>query len=209
MNNHRFPILTVLIAGVAVLVQSWPGAAEALQFERGLRGPGEAWRLVTAHLAHFDWNHLRWDGAVLLALGAVCERESRRRCAAALALAAPAITIAVGLAAPQFATYRGLSGLDCALFGLLSGSLLQREAPLAKLAGSLALMAVLAKSAWEMANGVTLFANGAGYAPVPLAHLVGAVVGFGTALATRSAPSSATPVTTEPDASRRARGGTS
>jgi hypothetical protein len=45
-------------------------------------------------------------------------RESRRITGVALGAAAVAITLGVWAWLPQFATYRGLSGLDCALFAL-------------------------------------------------------------------------------------------
>ena len=55
-------------------------------------------------------------------------RESRRITGVALGAAAVAITLGVWAWLPQFATYRGLSGLDCALFALLATTLRRRPA---------------------------------------------------------------------------------
>lgn len=195
MRSH-FPLVTVLLAAAAATVQSIPGAAEGLQFDRAAILGGEWWRGWTAHLAHFSANHATWDIAALLALGAVCETRSRVRLVVALALAATAIAPALWFLQPQFETYRGLSGLDSALFGLLAGSLWFSGAAIGRLAGALALVAVLGKCTLELATHAPVFADGIGYAPVPLAHVIGALCGALAALPRltfRCAASSATP----------------
>ncbi len=178
----RLPILSVGLAAVAIVVHALPATATALQFDRTAIAGGEMWRLLTGHVVHFDANHLLWDGTMMVILGAACERQSHRRTAAALALAATAIDAAVWWLQPQFAIYRGLSGLASALFGLLGGLLLQRGRPVPTIAGALALAGFAAKSAFELATAQTVFASGNGYAPVPLAHLVGLAAGLIAAL---------------------------
>ncbi len=173
----RFPIITVTLAAIALAAHVLPGATEALQFDRSAFARGEWWRWVTAHVTHFDANHLGWDVGALLVLGAMVERESRARSLAAVALAALTITPAVWLWAPQFETYRGLSGLDSALFGLLAGNLFQRAERVPRVVGAFALVGFGAKCAFELATGVTVFAAGDSYAPVPLAHLIGLLAG--------------------------------
>src|SRR5690606_34663144 len=81
------------------------------------------WRLLTAHFAHFGADHLTWDVAALVILGSMAERDERRRFALTLAAAAFAIGVGVWAWQPQFETYRGLSGLDSALFGLVCARL--------------------------------------------------------------------------------------
>src|SRR5688500_17462244 len=110
---------------------------------------------------------------MLVVLGAICERESRLRTAIALAIASIAIPAAVWWWQPQFDTYRGLSGLDCALFGLFATLLLRRDRVAPKIVGAVALFGVVAKCAFEIATGSSAFADGVGYSPVPLAHLIG------------------------------------
>lgn len=175
---HRLPIATLALIVGAIVVHLTPGATEALQFDRAAVARGEAWRWFTAHLTHFGLNHLAWDVGVLLALGAACERESRRRFAAAVILSAVIITPAVWAWQPQFATYRGLSGIDSSLFGLLAASLLTRSQKPARLVGALALVGFAGKCAVELATESPVFATGSGYAPVPLAHLLGLLAGI-------------------------------
>src|SRR5262245_25514413 len=124
--NLRLPFVTLAVAGAATALHVSPTTTAHLQFDRAALAAGEWWRLFTGHLTHFDANHLVWDVGMLLALGFVTERESGSRCAWALALAAAAISGAVWWWQPQFTTYRGLSGLDSALFGLFAGKLLLR-----------------------------------------------------------------------------------
>ncbi|MBL9210644.1 MAG: rhombosortase [Opitutaceae bacterium] len=174
----RLPVLTPLLAAAAVAIHLLPPAvAAALQFDRAAVEAGQAWRLVTAHFTHCDANHLAWDVGVFFALGWTCERLDRRTTTLALGAAAVAITLGVWAWQPQFATYRGLSGLDCTLFALLASTLLRSPARVARWCGGVALLALGAKCSFETATATTLFASGAGYDPVPLAHLLGAAAG--------------------------------
>lgn len=174
--RFRLPVLSLSLGALAVAVHVIPGATRLLQYDRAA-GSGEVWRWLTAHLTHFGANHLVWDVGALVALSWACERESRARTALALALAACAITPAVALWQPQFETYRGLSGLDSALGGLLGAGLLRRRELVPKLIALVALVGFGAKCVNELATGNTVFASGVGYAPVPLAHLAGLVCG--------------------------------
>jgi len=174
----RLPVLTLAIAVVALIAKGSPALGGALEFNRAAIAQGECWRFVTAHLTHFDLNHLVWDLAVFVLLGSICEQSSRRRLAAGLVLASVTIPAAIWWWQPQFTSYRGISGLDCALFGIFIGTLLQRREPIAKFVGTLGLLGMFAKCGAELSTGVTLFATGASYAPVPLSHVVGAAAGL-------------------------------
>jgi rhomboid family GlyGly-CTERM serine protease len=170
----RIPFLTLLLAALAVAIHLLPEfVTTGLQFERGAFAGGEWWRFISAHLTHFDSNHLAWDVAALLVLGTLVETTSRRAVAIALGVASIAIPAAIWAWQPQFETYRGLSGLDSALFGLFATSLIQRRRRPSVMLGIIALLGVGAKCSFELATGSTAFATGTGYAPVPLAHLVG------------------------------------
>ena len=76
---------------------------------------------------------------------------------------------------PDIESYRGLSGLDSALFTLLVISNLDRRLSL----GVGFLAAFLLKTAYEMATGATVFVSSSpDIASVPLAHAVGALMGM-------------------------------
>lgn len=180
--SRRLPWFTLAIAAVSVGIHCIPGAPEILQFDRTAVENGDVWRWLTAHVTHFDANHLSWDGAALVLLGWSIERKSPSRFALALGLAALLITPAVWLFQPHFETYRGLSGLDSAAFGVLATSLLLRSEVAARATGAIALAGIFAKFVFELATQHTLFAAGDGYAPVPLAHVVGLLSGVVAAI---------------------------
>jgi rhomboid family GlyGly-CTERM serine protease len=160
-----------------------PGAARWLEYDRAALAAGEVWRLLTGHLAHWSAAHLAWDVIAFVALGALCERLGRARFLACVGAAALAVSLAVWWAMPGLDRYRGLSGLDSALFVLLAVSLVRDGDSRRLLAGAGGLAAFLVKLAWEGATGGALFVHDAGLAPVPLAHLAGALVGLAAGVA--------------------------
>jgi rhomboid family GlyGly-CTERM serine protease len=148
---------------------------------------GEVWRLVTGHWTHWTADHLLWDVLTFLLLATLCETlVSRRALLAAVAGSALLISAGFWVALPELVRYRGLSGIDSALFVLLAVALLRREGggAAAGLPG-LALLAFLARTVWEVSTGGALFADGAGsFVPVPLAHLLGGA--WGVVVGTRT-----------------------
>ncbi|MCR9246929.1 MAG: rhomboid family intramembrane serine protease [bacterium] len=151
----------------------------ALELDRS--HPWELWRWLTCHFAHFDSTHLLWSGGVFVTL--LLWLEPTRRVIATVAAAAIAIPAAVLMLQPEIETYRGLSGLDSALFVLVIKDALRHSwrrndgrltTGLAFAAG----VAFLLKLGYEAIAAKTVFVTGDTFVPVPLAHLVGAAVGL-------------------------------
>lgn len=182
--------MLLAILGMAVVASATPLAAEAWEYNRESILHGEWSRLLTGHLTHWNFDHLFWDAATFLLLGIACVWRSVGRTVTALLGAAIAISASLLMFQPEMATYRGLSGLDSALFTLLA-AMIWRESrrdgrwKLGALAMAAAAAAFLAKAAYESATGTTLFvdSSAAGFIPLASAHLiggaVGALVGFG------------------------------
>jgi rhomboid family GlyGly-CTERM serine protease len=185
-----------LLAGAALLVlifgQSW---TERLEYDRTAVAAGQFWRILTCHWTHWSVNHFTWDALVFLALGFAAQHRSPFRFLLAVIVAAIAIPLAVFAMLPSLHNYRGLSGIDCALFGLLVTSLLNdNRRSLSASVAWLFLIAFFLKTAFELWTGTTVFVDGhAGveFAPVPLAHLVGGIVGAIVALMGRPGRGSA------------------
>ncbi|MFT3783239.1 MAG: rhombosortase [Nibricoccus sp.] len=183
----KAPVITFAVACVALCVHLLPGLGTELEMSRSGLREGEIWRLLTGHLTHFTTEHLKWDLVVFGALGSLVELRNRRHFLSILAGSAVAISLAVIWFQPQFTTYRGLSGVDCALYGyiamdILILSLLERRRGPALVAGA-ACVFLVAKVVFEMVTGRAFFVDSAAsFTPVPLAHLVGACVGAGRAL---------------------------
>lgn len=176
-------LIPALLLGLPALAPLlWPGAARWLEYDRERIAAGEAWRVVTCHWAHWTGDHLLWDLLVFVLLAALSWRLGRARTAAALAASALLIPLALWTLAPDLGRYRGLSGLDSALFVFLAVALIRRERSAGR-TGAVALLAALllgfaAKVAFEAATGSALFVDdSAAFVPVPLAHLVGGVCG--------------------------------
>lgn len=178
----RIPWFTLAFAALALVVHFVPALTLGWQFDRDAVAHGQVWRFFTAHLTHFGGDHLRWDLLAFVALGAMAERISRPAFLATLALSAAVITMGVWLAQPQFTTYRGLSGIDSALFGFVVADLLaagwRTRHGFSLAVGGAALAGFAAKCAFELATRTTVFVETTdAFAPVPLAHLLGLAVG--------------------------------
>ena len=88
---------------------------------------------------------------------------------------------------PELRVYRGLSGIDSALFtmallGLLRKAHAEQSRVHVILFWSVG-FAFLAKLVFELTTGTAVFVDSLAFRPVPLAHVVGGVVGVGCAVA--------------------------
>ena len=178
----RLPYVTLVIAVLTLVIHTSPSLGDLLQFDHAAVTHGQMWRFFTAHLTHFGDDHLRWDLLAFVVLGGMAERISRRGLSITLGLSATVITAGVWLAQPQFATYRGLSGIDSALFGFVVADLLaagwRERHGFSMVVGLIALAGFASKCAFELITGGAVFVEtGDAFAPVPLAHLLGLAAG--------------------------------
>lgn len=178
----KIPFLTLGLAAVTLAVALLPGWTEALEMNRAALAHGEFWRLFTGHLTHFSADHLKWDLVVFVALGSLVELRNRRHFLVCVVGGALAISLGVAWLQPQFSCYRGLSGIDSALFGYLAVDIFNlsrgegRRWP--AFAAGLAMTLFVTKIGFELTTGRTVFVEASvDFIPVPLAHLIGALVG--------------------------------
>ena len=181
---RRTPCASLVLAASAVLVFSWPGLAAHLQYDRAAIAAGEVWRLVSGHWTHYSLDHFVWDGLAFAALGVACERKSRSRFLVCLIASALTISLSVWRLLPEMQVYRGLSGIDSALFTLLA-AMMWNDARRREQSGDQAIaiacvIGFLLKVAFELLTGSTVFVREIGLdaVGVPLAHIVGASCGF-------------------------------
>lgn len=187
----RVPVtLLVGLAGLAIAVV--PAAGEWFQLDRAAVAVGEIWRLGTCHLSHWNAEHLEWDLLMFLVIGGACELRNPRQMRCCVAAAASVVSGLVWYCFPGVQAYRGLSGIDTALFTLLATNLVfdaRRDANrlLTLVAGGL-LAGFAAKTAFEAAFGQTYFVDQhvAGFSPLVWDHIAAAVVGAMFALASWS-----------------------
>lgn len=171
------------VAILSVLSALSPALTSVLEFDRAALARGEMWRLVTGHVTHWNFDHLFWDLATFLGLVAVCMRRSIRNTLNCLLVSALAISMAIFFWQPEIEIYRGLSGIDSALFALFAMGMLKdsyRERDWLLFGAACAGMAgFFAKTGYEVLTGQTLFVDSgtAGFIPLASAHAVGAVAG--------------------------------
>jgi rhomboid family GlyGly-CTERM serine protease len=191
----QLPAITLVLVVAAVTVMPFDALTSWLQYDRAAVDGGQLWRLLTCQLTHWSWDHLFWDAAALLFLGRVLEREERRSLLVCLGLSAVLIPAVVHFSLPDLATYRGLSGLDSAVFVLLAVTLLRRCYIDGDRLWTWACVAMLvgftAKVGFEVISGGTLFVDSeaARMLPVPLVHVVGGVLGACCGIRGTSPPS--------------------
>ena len=181
--NGRLPFVTFCICVIAIAFQFVPDLGSQMSFDRSAITLGEYWRLVTGHLAHWNSDHMAWDVFMLALLGTMIERRNRLCLVATLLSSVVAISAAVWFGHAGVEQYRGLSGIDSALF-TLAMLILYDEARRAKQSNACRALTAIAtafvgKILWELATGSTLFvdSSAAGFTPLPLVHAVGGCVG--------------------------------
>ena len=163
------------VAVVAVLLHLVPNWGEMFQWQRG--GSSLAW--LTGHLTHWSWDHLVWDLVTFATLSFAAIRLIPQRYLLCLLVAGIVIPLEIALNQPQFETYRGLSGIDSALFGLTVAGLwkLRRTA---RCIAAIALVGFVSKTIYELATGDTLFIEQTqqSFIPATSAHISGFLAGL-------------------------------
>ena len=134
--HRRICIPTAVLPAVAVVasivIQCFPLAQAALEYDRGAIAAGECWRLVTGHMVHWGWRHLAGDiSALVLLCWAIGTRGGWKVIMTALG-GAVAISLAIMIFDPHTVIYRGMSGVN---YGLLAWAVMARlAAPSARIA---------------------------------------------------------------------------
>ncbi len=173
--------ITLTVAVVTVIVFLVPGLESLLDFQTNSPTFHQLIELFTCHTAHWSFDHLVWDLVMFVTMGVICERRNSVQYAIVLGLSAIAIPLFVSCFSMDVTSYRGLSGLDTALFGLavfylVDSSIREKNWPGVGLYGFL-FVGMMGKIGYEYFVGGTLFVSSDGFTAVPIAHLVGAVIG--------------------------------
>ena len=173
---------TAAVAFFAAAIHVIPGASGLLQFDRAAIATGQGWRLLTGHLTHWNLDHLFWDLLMFIVLGCVVEIQSRRRLVGLCLGSALAISGFTWFGSSGLETYRGLSGIDTALFvsvaiSIASAAVARRQWVRALVSATL-LVGLTGKLLFESITGSTMFVDSAtsGFVVLVEAHLLGAVV---------------------------------
>ncbi|HEX4795052.1 MAG TPA: rhombosortase [Humisphaera sp.] len=176
---RRWPLTLGIAAGAAALMLCEP-AAGWLQYDRSLVLRGQIWRIATCHLTHWSNVHALWSGLAFVALAGMCEVRSRLLTATTICISSVAIGGAMLLFLPKVEVFRGLSGIDSALLGLLAVMILRsRTSASAKWLALAAIVLFALKVSGEMLGLRSVFlGKESEVIPLPAAHLIGFVTGL-------------------------------
>ena len=181
---RRAPRASLLMTFAAMVVHLFFSLRIQLLYDRSALVHHELWRLLTCHWVHLSWDHLFWSAMTFLGLGSLCELMDKKKYYATVAVSALLIPAAIWWGMPKLIIYGGLSGLDCALYALFMFWLRKREIRSRSWFWvsffSLLLTGLIGKITYETVTGLTIFVSNthSNMVPVPLAHLIGGVVGF-------------------------------
>lgn len=186
----RIPFLSAGVAAFTLGVWMLPGAGEVLQYERDAIISGEVWRPISGHFTHWTASHVFWDLVAFAVLGPLVECRSRALFARTVLASAAAISTGVWFLAPTFEAYRGLSGVDSALFGAvvawIAGDGIARRTWRGAMPALAAGVVFAVRTVCEVASGVPVFVGvDAAFTSLPIAHLLGALTGAALGVAGR------------------------
>jgi rhomboid family GlyGly-CTERM serine protease len=172
----------VLVVGLS---RSW---SAALELNRDPLAHGAWWCVFTAHFTHWNTEHLAWDLAAFLVCGGFIERQTRAVLIATIAASAVLVSVAVLVLAPEIEIYRGLSGVDAALFTVVAVELMRRahaaRSPLACAMAATAALGLSGKTILDLTLAHSLFIDAHGtFVSVPVAHVAGIVAGLAVSVA--------------------------
>ena len=177
--------IVLLLSLLAIVPFVFPGLGNFFEFQFADISLSNAHGVVSCNWLHWSASHLFWDLLMFYIVGRLCELSDRKAFIAVLLLSAPFIPLAIQIACPELGSYRGLSGIDTALFALL-GTCRLRESILKNdyqgvMVYGLLLAAMFLKILYETITHDVLFADKSTFTPVALAHLTGSLIGIGVA----------------------------
>jgi rhomboid family GlyGly-CTERM serine protease len=166
-----------------------------LAYDRTAIQTGELWRLLTGHLTHYSADHFLWDVMMFAVLGVMIERRHRGGFVVSVLASATAISAVLWFGHPEVTAYRGLSGIDSALFThaaihvYAEGGRLRR--PFVQFVSAGLLVGFIAKIFFEITSGHTLFVDSTDFVSLAAVHAIGGLVGIIPAIAARGSASAA------------------
>ena len=184
MRNEQsnLPVVTVAIALSTLAISCSPLLSSWLTADFESLGIRTLPTMVSCHLTHWSTQHLFWDLLMFIVLGWHLEKILTTPYYFTLIASSLLIPLGVQVLQPEISSYRGLSGIDTALFALLCTSKLAsgyREGCQRSIALFLSLLlAMWVKLLFEFSTGGVMFVRNENFTPVPAAHLCGALTGM-------------------------------
>ena len=136
----------------------------------------QLFQIYSAHFCHFSVSHFFWDTFAFVLLTAFIEQKERNKILILIALS-PSMSLYFWVFSAELYSYRGLSGIDSGLMGILCVVYLKRGGKDAVIGLGL-LFLFLLKNGIEMYCSEALFVQEAGFVNMPEMHLLGFLLGL-------------------------------
>jgi len=162
----------------ALLVLAAQLIPEVLEYDR--QNPGQFWRFFTSHFVHWNLNHLCWDLLLFLVLGYLLIKEDHKIFQLNLIICPWIISLLLWVIEPNMRYYRGISGIDAALYTSLACIWLKSDDKFLNLVGLIQLILISAKIIYEFTSQEAFFADSSTYKVMPWAHLGGVLCSYFT-----------------------------
>lgn len=159
-----------------------------LQYDRGRLLP-HIYLLFTGHFTHWTFHHMAVDTVVFCVISYLCHffnfqnKFSNAIYVSYLSAAAVAISLVISVLQPEIKWYRGLSGINWALYGVLVVHLYYGKRRLWQGAAVTMVVIFFTLISLQLAGGHSMLVTymGPGVVNMPLAHITGAVTGVAAA----------------------------
>ena len=176
--------MIIILTSFALIVFCFPWLQNSLEFNKSRVLQGEFWRLLTCNWTHYSFEHLFWSSLAFALPGYFCWRNSPKRFIAVIIISALIIPVFILIFMPDMHYYRGLSGIDAALFSLLFIDILIEKVKKGEILISflccLLFVGLIMKIIYELSTGSAFFVDVtlSKLNPVPEAHIIGALIGL-------------------------------
>ena len=175
VNGCLFLFLPVLVMMFMGLI---PECARFLEYNRELIFHGELWRLWTGHFIHWTAEHLFWDLMAFVILGYLLWKESRAVYYWILLGTPTLISLVMILVENELTLYRGISGVDSALFFALALLYVTTKDLGLRYLGSAMFVCGGSKLLYEIFLSKALFVSSESFTVIHSAHWSGALLGL-------------------------------
>lgn len=168
----------------AILITGLPALLPWLEYDRDAISEGQVWRLVTQNFCHWSWDHLIWDALAATVLALWATQYSIKQFLQTIILSSVMTSTGLYFWQADLIYARGLSGIDCALFGMVIFHTIQQahhdRDTLWLTLSLVSLTAFIFKTIYEIHTQQTVFMDSieAGIIALPLVHLIGLVCGM-------------------------------
>ena len=207
MNNNYKNCITGYLANIpflitffAIIIFYCPELNNFLQYNITAINNYELWRLITGHFTHWNFEHLFWDLLMFAIFGKLVYKNNPKAFMFIIIFTPLLTSVATIILNPSMHFYRGLSGIDTALFAYAAIAINQayrrkyREMLTIKPTCGIKrnkykwqlieaipigmLILLILKTCFELYTGTNLFVSSKTFSPAPLAHLAGLFTGL-------------------------------